>query len=60
MTDQYSGYNVLDGDNEKNFVRIKVDHSVTYSLGNGIHTKGIESFGQSLNEVSMASIIRCQ
>lgn len=44
MTDQYSGYNVLDGENEKNFVRIKVDYSVTYSLGNGIHTNGIESF----------------
>lgn len=44
MTDQYSGYNILDNENEKNFIRVKVDHSVTFSLGNGIHTNGIESF----------------
>ena len=44
MTDQYSGYNILDKENEKNFIRVKVDHSVTYSLGNGVHTNGIESF----------------
>lgn len=44
MTDQYSGYNILDKENECNFIRLKVDHSVAYSLGNGIHTNGIESF----------------
>lgn len=44
VTDQLSAYNILDHSNEKNFVRMKVDHSVMYSLGNGIHTNGIESF----------------
>ena len=44
MTDQYSGYNILDKENEKNFIRVKVDHSVLYSLGKGMHTNGIESF----------------
>lgn len=44
VTDQLSSYNVLDRPNEKNFVRLKVDHNVMYSLGNGIHTNGIESF----------------
>lgn len=45
MTDQFAGYNILDHDgNEKNFLRFKVDHSVTYSLGDGVHTNGIESF----------------
>lgn len=44
MTDQYSGYNILDKENEKSFIHVKVDHSVTYSLGNGVHTNGIESF----------------
>ena len=44
MTDQLSSYNILDKENEKRFVRLKVDHSVTYSLGKGIHTNGIESF----------------
>lgn len=44
MTDQFSGYNILDKANECNFVRLKIDHTVTYSLGNGIHTNGIESF----------------
>jgi len=43
-TDQLSSYNILDYPNEKNFTRIKVDHSVVYSLGSGIHTNGIESF----------------
>ncbi len=42
MTDEYSGYNILDGG--KDFVRLKIDHSVAYSLGDGIHTNGIESF----------------
>lgn len=44
MTDQFSGYNILDKKNECNFIRLKVDHTVTYSLGDGIHTNGIESF----------------
>lgn len=44
MTDQFKGYNILDRDNECNFLRLKIDHSVAYSLKNGIHTNGIESF----------------
>ena len=44
MTDQFSGYNILDKENDCNFVRLKVDHTVAYSLGDGIHTNGIESF----------------
>lgn len=44
MTDQFSGYNILDKDNECKFVRLKIDHTVAYSLGDGIHTNGIESF----------------
>lgn len=44
MTDQYKGYNILDSPNSRNFIRIKVDHSVVFSLGNGVHTNGIESF----------------
>lgn len=44
MTDQFSGYNILDKENECNFVRLKIDHTVTYSLGDGIRTNGIESF----------------
>lgn len=44
MTDQFSGYNILDKENECNFVRLKIDHTVTYSLRDGIHTNGIESF----------------
>lgn len=44
LTDQFSGYNILDKENECNFVRLKIDHTVTYSLGDGIHTNDIESF----------------
>ena len=43
MTDQFSGYNILDKENECNFVRLKIDHTIAYSLGD-IHTNGIESF----------------
>ena len=43
MTDQFSGYNILDHSNERGLIRVKIDHSVTYSLGKGIHTNGIES-----------------
>lgn len=44
MTDQFPGYNILDKENDKNFIRLQVDHNVVYSLGNGVHTNGIESF----------------
>lgn len=47
MTDQYSGYNIIDKgrtENTKNFVRIMVNHEVEYSSGDGKHTNGIESF----------------
>ena len=46
MTDQFSAYNILDNkkENSKNFIRLQVDHNVAFSLGNGIHTNGIESF----------------
>lgn len=44
MTDQFSGYNLLYKENKCNFVRLKIDHTVADSLGDGIHTNGIESF----------------
>lgn len=47
MTDQYSGYNVIDEgrvENTKNFIRIMVNHEVEFSKGDGKHTNGIESF----------------
>lgn len=44
LTDQFSGYNILDKENDCNFVRLKIDHTVAFSLGDGIHTNGIESF----------------
>ena len=44
ITDQFSGFNILDKENECNFIRLKIDHPVTYSLGEGIHTNVIESF----------------
>ena len=49
MTDQLSSYGILEGKTEKNFTRIKVDHSMTYSLGDGKHTHGIESCWAILN-----------
>ncbi len=44
VTDQFSGYNILDKKNKGNFVRLKIDHTVAFSLGDGIHTNEIESF----------------
>lgn len=47
MTDQYSGYNIIDEgrvENTKNFIRIMVNHEVEFSKGDGKHTNGIESF----------------
>lgn len=60
MTDQFSGYNILDKKNERNFVRLKIDHTVTYSLGDGIHTNGIESFGRYSNDAYMECSITYQ
>jgi len=53
MTDQFSSYNILDKPNSKNFIRLQIDHNVMFSMGNGIHTNGIESFCGLLKEVSM-------
>lgn len=45
MTDDYRGYNILNYPNKNNFVRLSVNHSIgQYSIGDGIHTNGIESF----------------
>ena len=47
MTDQHSGYNVINEgreENTKNFIRIMVNHEVEFSKGDGKHTNGIESF----------------
>ena len=32
MTDQFSGYDILDKKNKGNFVRLKIDHTVAFSL----------------------------
>jgi transposase-like protein len=45
ITDDFRGYDILDRDNEKNFKRLTVNHSIgQYSAGNGVHTNGIENF----------------
>lgn len=43
MTDQLSGYGILDGKTDRKYIHIKIDHSMTYSLGDGKHTNTIES-----------------
>jgi hypothetical protein len=43
MTDQFSGYNVLDKKNDKNFTRQMINHDVCFVIDD-IHTNGIESF----------------
>ena len=43
MTDQLSSYGILDGKTDRKYVHIKIDHSMTYSLGDGKHTNTIES-----------------
>ena len=43
MTDQLASYGILDGKTEKKYVHVKIDHSITYSLGDGKHTNTIES-----------------
>lgn len=44
VTDEYAGYNILDKPNDKGLMRLKIEHKSVYSLGNGRHTNGIESF----------------
>ena len=58
MTDQFAGYNILDKENDCNFVRLKVDHTVAYSLGDGIHTNGIESFWAILKRFVIISVVK--
>lgn len=43
MTDQLASYGILDGKTEKKYIHVKIDHSMTYSLGDGKHTNTIES-----------------
>ena len=43
MTDQLSSYGILDGKTDRKYIHIKIDHSMTYSLGDGKHTNTIES-----------------
>lgn len=47
LTDDFRGYNFMNhkNTNKNNYYRISVNHSESiYSLGNGLHTNGIESF----------------
>lgn len=47
LTDDFNGYNFMNhkSSNKNNYYRISVNHSENiYSLGNGLHTNGIESF----------------
>ena len=47
LTDDFKGYNFMNhkNTNKNNYYRISVNHSESiYSLGNGLHTNGIESF----------------
>lgn len=49
MTDEFKGYNILDTKNNKNFVRLRVNHSLhEYSNCNGVHTNGIEGFWSNI------------
>jgi transposase-like protein len=43
MTDKFSGYNILDKTNGKNFSRKMVNHNDKFVVGD-VHTNGIESF----------------
>lgn len=45
MTDEFRGYNPL---SRNNFIHLRVDHTKTYSNGNGVHTNNIESFWSTL------------
>lgn len=45
LTDQFSGYNILDKENDCNFVRLKIDHTVAFSLGENPHKRNREFLG---------------
>ena len=45
ITDDFSGYDILNKETEKGYKRFVVNHSIgQYSAGGGIHTNGIENF----------------
>jgi transposase-like protein len=45
ITDDFRGYDILNGKTENKYQRYTVNHSIgQYSAGNGIHTNGIENF----------------
>jgi len=45
VSDDFSGYNILNRDTENKYVHFSVNHSLgQYSAGNGIHTNNIENF----------------
>jgi hypothetical protein len=47
ISDDFSGYKILDKKTAKKFVHLAVNHSLgQYSTGDGVDTNGIENFGQ--------------
>jgi len=44
VTDQFSGYSILDRQNCNDMLRLSVDHSKTYVKDGFIHTNNVESF----------------
>jgi transposase-like protein len=45
VSDDFSGYNILDKNHANNFIHLSVNHSIgQFSAGGGVHTNGIENF----------------
>jgi hypothetical protein len=45
VSDDFSGYNILNRKTMKRYIHVSVNHSLgQYSAGNGVHTNGIEGF----------------